>query len=349
MAVYNLPPPGDFMNDIPACFIVDDFPACPIYQTRAQGRALGFDVKESGYAAGWQEMDRVPLTPVSELRWFADFVDEFDIRGKFTCLPFPAGFGRLDQAVRGYAADDLRTILALVRERICPRFDITPETLSHTLACDPDTGAMFPHAETHWLSFLAREKRIEELAAYIRKGYRILANCGIEAHGVTMGGMPDLSGISNGQPLTAGFHREALAEALVLVENRSTFMYTGGEPRTEASRATRLPEVIYAAADGKRVHEIFSRVDPLWFLMHGRGDASAAVDRCITHDLERGVLVEDAEAGRAVVITVHSFTLSSNGTLVGQRVIREIIRRLRERYGKRLRWMRPSELCGVQA
>jgi hypothetical protein len=337
------------MNIIPACFIVDDFPACPIYQTRAQGRALGFDIKESGYAAGWQEMDRVPLTPPSELRWFADFVEEFDMRGKFTCLPFPAGFGRLDQSVRGYSADDLRTILSLLRDRVCPRFDITPETLSHTLACDPDTGAMFPHAETHWLSFLARENRIDELAAYIRKGFHILANCGIQAHGITMGGMPDLSGVSNGQALTAGFHREALAKALLLVENKSSFMYSGAEPLTEACKKSRLPEVVHTAPDGKRVHDVFSRVDPLWFLMHGRGDAAAAIDRCITHDLERGSLVEDADAGRAVVITVHSFTLSSNGTGVGQRVIREIVRRLRERYGKRLQWMRAADLCGVKA
>ena len=57
--------------------------------------------------------------------------------------------------------------------------------------------------------------------------------------------------------------------------------------------------------------------------------------------------MEDAEAGRPVVLTVHSFTLNSNGTGVGMRVVREIVRRMRERYGKRMQWQKASELCAA--
>jgi hypothetical protein len=336
-----------------ASFIVDDFPACPIYQTRAQGAMLGFDIAESGYATGWQEMTRMKLFPVKEAKWFADFVEEFDIRGKFTCLPMPAGFGRIDQRVRGYSDEELKEILGLVRERIAPRFDITPETLTHTLAGDADTGALFPHAETAWMSSLARTGKVDELAAYIAKAFEILANVGLKPHGITMGGMPDLSGIGAGESLTAGRHREALAKAMVTVEKRfnasasATFMYSGAEPLTERCKASRMPEVVYTSEAGMTVYDVFSRTDPLWYLMHGRGDAAAAVDHCITHDLSQGSLVDDAEAGRAVVITVHSFTLNSNGTGVGMRVIREIVRRLRSRYCKRLQWKKCSELCGI--
>ena len=283
-----------------ACYIVDDFPACPIYQTRQWGQAFGFEIPDRQYSRGWELMTKMPVYPVADTEWFADFVEEFGIRGKFTVLGYPAGRGRLDESVRGYSDEELKRLLDIVRDRIAPRFDITPEVLTHTMACDPDTLQMRPHCESHWLSHLAAEGRVDELTAYIHKAYTILRNVGLRAHGITIGGMPDLSGIAGDKPLTRGHHRDVLAEALARVERElglsgeMTFMFTGSPAITDAGRRLRAPELIHTTGDGVKAYDVHAITDPVWFLMHGIGDIDALIDRFISRDLSHGELVDDA-------------------------------------------------------
>lgn len=342
--------PSDTIN---ACLIVDDFPANASYWVREQQTAFGYEPSATGrFGTNWRNLAKAPLFPVALVREFADFVDEFDVKGKFTVLPFPAGLGRLDRSVRGYSDEELTELLDLVRERIAPRFDITPEVLTHSMALDPKTEALLPHAETAWVTHLSTAGRQDELREYLRFGFAVLKNVGITARGVTMGGMSDPSGIAEGKSLLRGDHREGLAEALIAVEREfcpevaTTFLYTGAPPVTEAGRTMGVSETIYTTPDGARVFELRSDVcgDPLLGVFRGQDIVESETDKFVSADLASGVLIDCAEAARPVVFTVHSQTLMSLNTANGFSILRQAIRRLHERYGRRLLWQTSLEL-----
>jgi len=215
----------------------------------------------------------------------------------------------------------------------------------------PEQGALLPHAESHYLSYLCREKRTEELAAYLRTAYQILHNVGVKPHGLTIGGMPDPSGIAQGQSLTQGHHRDVLAQVLLAVEREfddavvDSFIFTGSSPVQPQAADQRVPETIWSRrAESERVFEIHSIIDPLWFHAHGRGHEAMAVDRLITHDLESGQFVDDARHGRCLVFTVHGPTLNCLNSGLGFKVLAEVLRRLKERFGDQLQWCTAHEL-----
>ncbi len=341
---------------IHACLIVDDFPANATYWWREQQTAFGYKVPESGYGKNWSVQRHAPFMPINLLHAFAEFVDEFDVRGKFTMLPCPAGLGRIDRGVRGLPDGELREIITIVRDQLAARFDITPEVLTHTMAYNPESGALFPHAETAWLTHLCATRREEELCAYLRHAWTILAGVGIHARGITIGGMPDASNIGKGESLLGGHHRQGLAEALMVIEREFnpdvslSFMYTGSPPLSEESKARSVPEVIHTTANGEQVFEIhpYSRGDdPLLRVFLGDGNPSTETDKLITPDLTKGTFIDWIEAGRVLAISVHAQTLTSLNTGNGLQVLRESVRRLRERYGCRLIWHTPLEMCTV--
>src|SRR5579884_897914 len=69
--------------------------------------------------------------PNAFLEEFARWVERAPVRGKFSVLPYPAGLGPITTGWEGYGRDELAEWLAIVRERIMPRFDVTPEVLTH--------------------------------------------------------------------------------------------------------------------------------------------------------------------------------------------------------------------------
>lgn len=341
-------------SPIYACLIVDDTPASAAYWVRLQQTAFGYTpTTNTFWGKNWPALAPAALWRPDDARAFADLIDEFDIRGKCTFLPCPAGLGRVDQSVRGYTDAELKVLVAIMRDRIQPRMDITPEVLTHSMALDVATGALLPHAESAWIGHLAATRQMDRLEAYLRSAFTILRNVGVGAHGVTIGGMSDPSNIGQGESLSTGHHRDALGEALLAVEREFnaerafSFMYTASLPLTDKAKRLRVPEPVHRSPDGGRVFEVFSHgEDPLLPMLYGDRDTlAAATDAMISPDLERGDLVTDAEAGRAVVFTVHSQTLISLNTGLGQSCLREAMRRFRRRYGKRIVWLKTSELC----
>lgn len=340
-----------------ACLIVDDTPANGSYWQRAQQNAMGFATSDTGWAENWRDMATAAWFRAEDARAFADFVEEFGVRGKFTVLPCPAGLGRIDRSVRGYPDAELKGFLSVVRERIAGRFDITPEVLTHSMAYDPETEGLLPHCETAWVTHLCASRQREKLEAYLRHGCRILPNVGLEPRGLTTGGMEDLSGIGAGKSVLHGHYREVLGEAWLAVLQefspamQTTFLYTGSPPVSESSRSTRMPESVYRSPEGGTVFEIHSIVDdPAYPVLRGRVDrVESATDALVSADLERGLWIDEAEAGRALVFTVHAQTLNAMNTGAGLRIVREAVRRLRERYGSRLVWKTAMELCAERA
>ena len=335
---------------IPACMVVDDVPANATYWWRAQMTAFGFAVPEEGWGRGWREQAQAPFWRPEHARRLADLVEEFDLRGKCTLLPCPAGLGRLDRSVRRYGDAELAELLEIVRTRFAPRFNITPEVMTHSLAFDVDREALRPHSESAWMTHLATEGRHEELADYIGRAYEILHAVGIHPHGCTIGGIVNCSGLCGKKSLALGDGCDALAKAVLEVERRfepgtnRSFIYTGAPPRTERSRKTGLPEPVYDAPDGGQVSQIFSLDDVGLPAIHGRAEFDPAVDRWITPDLADGEFVRTIEAGSALAFMVHPQTMMSLHTGQGFDILQELLERLRRRYGGRLRWMTPLEM-----
>jgi len=338
---------------IPASIIVDDFPLNASYWARLQQQAFGFIPNDQGaYGQNWREQSAAPFIAPAVVEGFADVVEEFNLRGKFSVVACPAGLGRIDQSIRHTPAGYLDDVLDVVRKRIAPRFDITPEVLTHTMALDPTTGALLPHTETAWLSHLAATGQREAIVRYVEFAWKVLENAGFSPAGITVGGLPDPSGIAKGEMLLAGHHRQPFMSAVldVLASRReqpaSTFLYTFGKATREPYESTGLPEPILRAPDGRVAHELLAPFeDPLLEVFAGRGDPIAAADALVSRDLASGQFIDCVQSGKALVINIHAQTLNSLNTGLGLQLFREAIRRLRERYGKELCWLSATELC----
>lgn len=337
-----------------ACLIVDDAPIAAAYWMRLQHLALGYSPSETGWGHRWRELAPSSIFRVSDLCEFADVVEEHGIRGKFTLLPCPAGLGRVDQTVRGMSPRDLSAFLDIIRSRIAPRFDITPEVLTHTMALHPETGRMLPHTEIAWLSHLAASGRTEALRDYLRQAWTILHNVGLQPHGLTLGGMDDKSGIAQGKMANQGHYSHEIAEALSAVETefdpavRRSFVFGPFSLGTKGGTNQLRPVLISETVHGMHVYNIRALPgDPAFPLLHGDGDLSQAIDALVSPDLSAGQWIEAAERGSAIVAVTHVQTLNASNTGTGLQMLRESVRRLRERYGKRLIWHTADELCAA--
>ncbi len=342
------------MNDpIFASVFIDDPPINATWWWRLQQLAFGFTPPDTGWGRNWRNLESAPRFRLTDIHGLADWIDESGVRGKFTLIPCPAGHGRLDRAVRSYSASELAELLTVVRERIAPRMDLTPEVLTHTMALDTESGALLPHSETAWVSHLAGSGQHDALVRYLRHGYTILRNVGLRPHGLTVGGMSDPSGIANGKLVYQGFHLAPLGRALLSVEqgfDRSvtdSFIWCGAPPLGEAARDRRVPEIRFDDPACGRVFTPYAIDDIAFGTLHGDADLASEIDRLISPDLERGTLVADAEAGKIISFVLHTQTLNSRNTGQGLTLAREVTRRLSQRYGKRLIWRTPSELCAA--
>jgi hypothetical protein len=85
------------------------------------------------------------LVPAEFTKKVAETFDRFNIQGKFTLIPMPSCLGRIDQSLKRVPQEHLQEFLKIVRERIYPRFDITPEFLTHLCAYDLKIGQYKRH------------------------------------------------------------------------------------------------------------------------------------------------------------------------------------------------------------
>ncbi|MBA2482730.1 MAG: hypothetical protein H0V44_18860 [Planctomycetes bacterium] len=114
---------------------------------------------------------------------------------------------------------------------------------------------------------------------------------------------------------------------------------------TAPARDQRTPEIRYQDPRRGRVWTPYAIDDIAFATLHGAADVAREVDALISPDLATGRLIADAEAGRTLAFVLHTQTINSNNTGQGMALAREATRRLVRRYGKRLVWCTPSELC----
>ncbi|MDQ3856654.1 MAG: hypothetical protein M3281_09720, partial [Chloroflexota bacterium] len=160
-------------GQVPACLIVDDPTPCR--------NPAWYEFPKAG---------NVAVVPNRFAERFADLMDSEGVAGKFSVVPCPGAQGRIDQGLPGVAPEELSEFLGIVRERIAPRWSLSPELLTHNYALDIETFRPLPEREDAWIG------RQDEptLTRYVSLALQILRNVGLEPDGVTS---PWLAGIDN--------------------------------------------------------------------------------------------------------------------------------------------------------
>jgi hypothetical protein len=277
------------------------------------------------------------LVPGEFTQRVAETFERFDLRGKLTVIPMPSCLGRIDQSLKRVPPAHLEGFLKVVRERIAPRFDITPEFLTHMRAYNLKTGDYQHIYEDVWIS----QAPLEEIAAYFVLAFQILNNVGLNATGITS---PWVSGIDVEKK-----YAQALAEAHWKVYQRNFTWYFlhctyWGKPRQcslEYKAPGRDQVVVSVPANA---NDIFWSMDipaheaRLKFIQEG-------IDRLVSADGRTGRIRELMESGYPVVLVTHWQSLYTQGTGLGLEGLTALAERIQKVFGDRLEWISCSELA----
>jgi hypothetical protein len=277
------------------------------------------------------------LVPLEFMRRVADTFERLDLRGKFTVLPMPSCLGRIDKSLQMVPQDHLEGFLKVVREKIAPRFDITPEFLTHGMAYDLKGGGYQHIFEDAWISRAPQE----EIVDYFVLAFQILNNVGLPATGITS---PWVSGIDVEQK-----YARALAEAHWKVYSRKlTWYFLHATDLGQPYKCTvehRVPErgqvVVSVPAN---TPDIFwsmylpTREERLKFIQEG-------IDRLVSPDGRTGRIRELMDSGYPVILVTHWQSLYLRGTGLGLEGLAALAERIRKVFGNSLQW----ELCSEQA
>jgi hypothetical protein len=282
----------------------------------------------SGFRNGPLDVDRGLIDE------FADLVESTGMRGKFSIIPYPFGFGRVDRAVEGVSADDVAYFLDVVRARIAPYLDVTPEALTHWNALDLRTEQLLPFWEHVW----SRQQTRETLTPYMALSLEILANVGFPCSGVT-----SPWNFGDGVELE---YAEAILAAQQAVHSRSLTWYFLQMDGISRLVPPRLP--VFRPERGEAVVSIVT-CDSYDF---GRGVWSGGQpdpDMLITADGTRGRLAETLSAGSPAVFHTHWQTMFSQGTRSGLHALGEVARRVDAHFGQVVTWTGCADLAQYAA
>jgi hypothetical protein len=288
----------------------------------------------------WHEFPdagNVAVIPNSFTESFADLIDRTGAAGKFSVVPSPGARGRIDEGLPGVSQEDLDGFLRLVRERIAPRWDISPEMITHNKAMDLDTWSPLPEREDVW----AAAQDEQSFTRYISHALQMLRNVGLEPNGVT-------------SPWEFGIEREdaytrAIATALRDVCDVKVgwyFLHVDGSPppvpqvvqHLNAQEGSALVSLV-SASSGPGVHDF------AWPTQSGR---PAEIDALVSADLSSGRLVDLFQAGSPITFHTHWQSLFSNGTGAGLAALAELFDRL-ARWGNQIRWTSAREAASYAA
>ena len=277
------------------------------------------------------------LVPAEFIQRVADTFDRFDLRGKFTVIPMPSCLGRLDKSLNRVPAEYLASFLKLVRERFAPRFDITPEFLTHLRAYDLKTGEYQHIFEDVWIS----KAPLEQIIEYFVLAFTILKNVGLEGTGITS---PWESGIDVEKK-----YAQALAEAQWKVSNRKLTWYflhavSSGKPLScaveyeDPARGQVVVSVPANAGDIFWSMRLGKREDRWRFIQDG-------IDRLLSPDGSTGRIRELIAAKAPVVLVTHWQSLYTQGTALGLEGLAALAERIQNIFGSTFEWVTCSEMA----
>lgn len=277
------------------------------------------------------------LVPVEFTRQVADAFERFDIRGKFTVIPMPSCLGRIDQSLKRVPAEHLEGFLKVVRERIAPRLDITPEFLTHMKAYNLKTRQYQHIYEDVWIS----RAPLEEVVEYFVLAFQILQNVGLTANGITS---PWSSGIDVEKK-----YAQALADADWKMFGRKLTWYFlhctyWNKPRpcsVTYENPDRGQIVVSVPANSGDIFWSMdqpTREERLKFI-------NAGIDRLVSADGRGGRIRQLIESGRPVVLVTHWQSLYTQGTGLGLEGLCTLAGRIQKVFGDSLEWVKCSELA----
>lgn len=284
----------------------------------------------------WHEFPdqgNVAVVPNRFTEHFADLIDHAGAAGKFSVVPSPGARGRIDQGLPGISNEDLAGFLRLVRERIAPRWDISPEMITHNKAMDLATWQPTTEREDAW----AAHQDEQNLTAYIACALQMLRDVGLQPNGVTS---PWQFGIE-----VEDGYANAIATALRRVCDVHVgwyFLHATASPppvppvvkRLNVPAQTALVSLVSASA-GPGVHDF------AWPTQRGE---PAEIDALLTADLTSGRLAELYAAGSPILFHTHWQSLFSNGTGAGLDALGELFARI-NRWEDHVRWSPARELA----
>ena len=264
---------------------------------------------------------------------WADVVEEFGVRGKFSVLPVPAGIGRIDRPLPDVEPADQAEFLRLVRERISPQMDVCIEFLTHFLAWDIDSERPLDYTEKTMSPFTSRG----HLTDYFAYGLQILADLGLDPTGATSPGAAcreiewDYQAAIH--DAVKGVTGRAVSWYFLHVDDRSPVVL----PRIMALDAARGEACVTMVSGGN---------DPSWDTQRG---LPSTLDDLITADGQRGRLAALYRNGSVIGFHTHWQSLFSEGRGTGLADLRVTLGRIREHLGPGVRWTKCSELARVVA
>ena len=280
--------------------------------------------------------------PDAFVRKFGEWSAEHGVKGKYSIVPFPACVGRLDRGLPGWTNDELRNSIKLVRDVMCPNWDIHPEMVTHTRVIDTKTGHPYPELSLrfmeNWIWSVGRSA--DELADYMTYALRIIKEIGLPCEGITTpGGFGNqaLRSLSQG---TLQAVRGVFGSKDAEIPHYFRHLYDKG-PESVA------PRVEFASGlegDDPKCSVSIIGCTGDWT---GGWDCSEPVgpDAFITADLQKGRVVDVIARGEPAVMVCHWTGIYYSGKETGFTIFREVVGRLRQKYGRQLLWMKLSELA----
>ena len=276
------------------------------------------------------------LIPRAFTQRVADTFDKYDLRGKLTIIPMPSCLGRLDQSLKRVPPEHLQDFLQVVRERIQPRFDITPEFLTHLRAYNLKRGQYQHIFEDVWITGAPPEEIVE----YFVLAFTILKNVGLNAPGITS---PWESGIDVEKK-----YAKALADAQWRVFSRKLtwyFLYGAdwGEPRhctVEYRDAERGQSVVSVPANF---------ADLFWSMEKPPGERvqfiKENIDKVLSADGRTGRIRQLIDSGHPVILLTHWQSLYTQGTGLGLEGLSALAERIQKVFGNSLEWVSITEMA----
>ncbi len=301
----------------------------PLYYVEQQVRKNEVPRQQSG-----ELMERT--IPVEMVERFAAAVQKYQVRGKFSVVPYPAGLGSIVDGWEGADKKEIDAWLKVARERIQPLMDISPEMLTHTMALDLATKERLGESERDW----SHKQNVETLTHYITYALELLKQAGFDASGVTSPW--------NFAKMAETAYAQAIYTAQRAVYGRKISWYfldiDDVNPHGVQSH------VYYCdGAGGAVVHIVSKCGDFFWPTMESRETSEdyirSVADHYISADGKGGKLPQLFDAGVSMVFHTHWQSLYSNGRYTGQKAMELVFERVARCWGNKVRWTKCFELA----
>jgi hypothetical protein len=275
------------------------------------------------------------------VREFAELVDSNEVRGKISVIPYPGGLGRVDRSLRGFPASLVKDYVLTLRGRVTPKFDVSPEILTHTRAFNMNTKKMLNGISEHdW----SQKQNSTTLTRYIAFALKILRRAGFEPNGVT-------------SPCNFGLYVEeeyvkAVLDAVKQVLGLKVawyFLHVDAESQVvdhrvmylDRARGEAVVSLVGSMRDPFRSSQFTDMVYDSWVREN--------IDPILTEDGKNGRIANQIISGGCVTIMTHWQSLYSNQSRMGLKGLEELLTRINQNLNGKILWMKCSEIANYIA